>query len=149
MTVSTQDRVMSALLLGAPPLAIAAVAMAFGAKTVASVFAGIGVAGGVVGAVGAEWFQGQKGPSPLANKGWANGGPIYGGLISGDDVTLMFDANKSVVAAGGEAYDTGLTTNALSGKKTGGVAEQPLYIQKTTSVTRGGVSGIGGFWALR
>lgn len=103
MAVSPQDRVMGALLLGAPPLAISVAAAAFGAKTVASVFAGLGIAGGVVGAVGAEWFQGKGGPSPLT-RGWAQGyeGNVDWGTPS--DQKLLADVNTKLKASGLETY---------------------------------------------
>lgn len=147
MAVSAQDRVMSALLLGAPPLLIAAVATAMGAKAVGAVFTGLGIAGGVVGAVGAEWFQGKAGTSPLAQKGWADGYPV-----EPTTAQLVADVNSKLRASGGYEYDPRAfeeSTSSIVGGGQKSATYQPDDIIRTTDIKSQPLSGIGGFWALR
>lgn len=136
--VSTQDRVMSGLLFGAPPFAIAIVAAALGAKTVAKVFVGLSVAGGVIGAVGTPLYQ--TGTSPLAKRGWTDG---YPGLVE--------DVNAELRKSGGYEYDPKAfeesTASIVSGgQKSYAYVEDKLQTPKFDSRP---LSGVGGFWALR
>lgn len=102
--VSTQDRVMTGLGMSVLPFALAGILLAFKKPAAAAVFGGIGIAAGVVGAVGAEMFFGPPGPSPLANKGWKDGYPA-------STQQLLVDVNKGIKEAGGYEY----SDSALSG----------------------------------
>ena len=83
------------------PLGLAAVFAAFKKPALASTFAGLGVAAGVVGAVGTEWFLGPGTKSPLLKRGWVNGTPT---AVSIQDEILLADVDQKLIAAGGYAY---------------------------------------------
>ena len=141
---STQDRIVTGLGLAAGPLLIAGILVALKKPKASAIVAGLGVVGGVLGAVAPQWFMPPPGPSPLASRsGWAEGLPSWSGILAKvtNDSALQTEDNTGLLAQGGYAYsDEAFTYNTA-------LPAQP---------SRGGVldsgqklSGVGGFWVPR
>lgn len=140
--VSTNDRIMGALTLAVAPLAVGVVATILNAKALAAMAFGVGIVGGVIGAVGAGWFVGKGGVSPLAKRGWADGYPTGTSTDS-----LIAEVNEKLVASGGYAYDP-VAFGPEYSTETHGIDQSPNII-RTKSVDRSTLNGLGGFWALQ
>lgn len=143
-TTSPQDRIVTGFSLAVGPLLLAGILAVLKKPTASAVLAGLGVTGGVLGAVAPQWFLPKPGPSRLAKYGWPEGLPSWDETLATisrqDDAALQAEVNLKLMEAGGYAYGDGVRSSS-----------DPTIVASRRGVLDSGqrLQGVGGFWALR